>query len=215
MEVDPTERRDRSPHTGKPGPDLSETLWALAQTQGLLQTAVTELCRQHTRDRPKRQPSAVLTKLTPADDVEAYLEIFERTACREGWAPAEWAGLLAPLPDRGGPTSLLQPTGSPRVGPTRSSRRRYGPHYGYSLAALVPKDTTSGRYEGNQPARAQVMRLTRLARNWLEEGDGPPVLARLVLDRCTRALPPRPGSMCASRDPGTPKPSLPCWKTTT
>ena len=112
MEVDPTERRDQSPHTGTPGPDLSETLWALAQTQGLLQTAVTELCRQHTRDRPKRQPSAVLTKLTPADDVEAYLEIFERTACREGWSPAEWAGLLAPLPDRGGPTSLLQPTGT-------------------------------------------------------------------------------------------------------
>ena len=188
MEVDPTDRRDRSPHTGKPGPDLSETLWALAQTQGLLQTAVTELCRQHTRDRPKRQPSAVLTKLTPADDVEAYLEIFERTACREGWAPAEWAGLLAPFLTGEAQQAYFNLPG-PESGSYEKLKTAIRAHYGYSLAARAQR-YHEWAYEGNQPARAQVMRLTRLARNWLEEGDGPPVLARLVLDRCTRALPP-------------------------
>ena len=187
MEMDPTEGRDRSPHTEKSGPDLNEALWALAQTQGLLQTAVTELCRQHTRDRPKRHPSAVLTKLNPTDDVEVYLEIFERTACREGWAPTEWAGLLAPFLTGEAQQAYYHMTG-PDSASYEKLKTAIRAHYGYSLAARAQRYHDWG-YDGSLPARAQVMRLSRLARNWLEEGDGPSLMGRLVVDRCTRALP--------------------------
>ncbi len=39
------------------------------------------------------------------------------------------------------------------------------------------------------PARAQVTTLTRMVRSWLEEGDGPPSVDRVVIDRCVRGLP--------------------------
>ncbi len=39
------------------------------------------------------------------------------------------------------------------------------------------------------PARAQVTTLTRMVRSWLEEGDGPPSVERVVIDRCVRGLP--------------------------
>eukprot|EP00079_Xenopus_tropicalis_P029806 XP_012825477.1 PREDICTED: mediator of RNA polymerase II transcription subunit 15-like [Xenopus tropicalis] len=37
-----------------------------------------------------------LQKMTPADDVEAYLAVFERVAAREKLPPEEWAEVVAP-----------------------------------------------------------------------------------------------------------------------
>ena len=37
---------------------------------------------------------------------------------------------------------------------------------------------------------SQISQLVRLAERWLVEGEGPPLLDRLVIDRCIRALPP-------------------------
>lgn len=39
----------------------------------------------------------LLHKLTPADNVEAYLYMFVQTAYRDGWPEEEWALLLASL----------------------------------------------------------------------------------------------------------------------
>ncbi|XP_073488873.1 uncharacterized protein [Aquarana catesbeiana] len=41
--------------------------------------------------------SYYLQKMTPADDVEAYLTTFERVTVWEGWQKEQWTGLLAPF----------------------------------------------------------------------------------------------------------------------
>ena len=59
---------------------------ALLKSQADLQRAVQELVRKMAEDRntaESRAPADVLTKLSPSDDVEAYLSLFERTAARE------------------------------------------------------------------------------------------------------------------------------------
>ena len=66
----------------------AQALEALVKSQTELQRAVQELVRKFAEERTQpesRAPSEVLTKLSPNDDVEAYLNLFERTAARERW----------------------------------------------------------------------------------------------------------------------------------
>ncbi len=46
---------------------------------------------------PRVQATKLLPKLTPHDDVEAFLQMFESIATTEGWHPDDWARVLAPL----------------------------------------------------------------------------------------------------------------------
>ena len=64
---------------------MEGALTAILQSQEALQVAVTELCASARGTEPRRSPGDVLTKLTGDDDVEAFLEIFERTAQSERW----------------------------------------------------------------------------------------------------------------------------------
>ncbi len=66
---------------------------------GALREAVTTICQVPPKGR---DPGRVLTKQTPKDDVEAYLEVFERTAIREKWPEDEWGTFF----DRGCPKSM-------------------------------------------------------------------------------------------------------------
>ena len=54
-----------------------------AESLALLREAVLRLTQHAVRDSPSAVPTSRLTKLGPEDDVEAYLEVFERTAQRE------------------------------------------------------------------------------------------------------------------------------------
>ena len=64
------------------GPSTTESL-------ALLREAVLRLTQHAVRDSPTAAPTVAptrrLTKLGPDNDVEAYLEMLERTARRESW----------------------------------------------------------------------------------------------------------------------------------
>ena len=51
--------------------------------------------------------------------------------------------------------------------------------------------------------RSQISHLVRLAERWLAEGDGPPLLDRLVMDRCIRSLHPVAKCWASGNQPGS------------
>ena len=63
----------------------------------LLREAVLRLTQQAVRESPTSAPTSRLTKLGPDDEVEAYLEVFERTARRESWLEDLWTHILSPF----------------------------------------------------------------------------------------------------------------------
>ncbi|KAM5191409.1 uncharacterized protein ACMZJ9_011507 [Mantella aurantiaca] len=150
-----------------------------------------------------RKPSSFLQKLTPHDDVEAYLTTFEWTAEREAWPQDQWAGILAPFL-----------TGEPQ--------RAY-----CDLPAAVAKDYTVLKGEilarlGVTPAvrahrvhdwtfqpgrspRSQMHDLLQLATKWLQPGQltGTQIVERVAMDRYLRALPEALQRWVSLGDPNT------------
>ncbi|CAL8300536.1 unnamed protein product [Arctogadus glacialis] len=60
--------------------------------------------------------------------------------------------------------------------------------YGYSLPGRAQRLHTLA-YDPAPTARTKVAALTRVTTSWLAKGHGPPVLERVVFDRCIQALP--------------------------
>ncbi|XP_061092802.1 uncharacterized protein LOC133125102 [Conger conger] len=172
---------------GSRGMMMEAVINELARSQRALQEAVVELCRLSPRDRSRRTPRDVLMKMTGDDDVEAYLHVFERAAQREEWPQADWAAILAPFLTGEAQQAYRDMAQADAIDYLKL-RKAILARYGFSLPARAQR-YHDWSYDASQPARSQIAALTRLTKSWLAEEDGPPLLERVVLDRCTRALP--------------------------
>ena len=176
---------------------MEGALTAILQSQEALQNAVAELCAR--RPEPRRAPRDVLTKLTGDEDVEAFLEIFERTAQGERWPPEEWGRIIAPFLT-GEAQRAYRDLSSADAQQYPMLKAAILSRYGYSLPARAQR-YHDWAYDPTSPVRAQVCDLARRTRRWLVEGDGPALLERIILDRCVRALPPGAKRYVAEQGP--------------
>uniref|UniRef100_A0A3B1KDF6 Gypsy retrotransposon integrase-like protein 1 n=1 Tax=Astyanax mexicanus TaxID=7994 RepID=A0A3B1KDF6_ASTMX len=138
---------------------------------------------------PRKHAHQLLTKLGPADDIEAYLYTFECIAEREVWEKEQWAEILAPFltgeaqlayyalpPEDGSDYEKLKEEILARVG------------LGPSAAAA---EFHRWGFKTSQPPRPQMTQLLRTAKRWLQpEQLGPEaVTERVVMDHYLRSLP--------------------------
>ncbi len=164
---------------------MEEALTAIQQTQTTLNAAVTELCRR--TEAQGRRPQDYLTKMTKDDDVETYFDLFEREAKRERWPRADWTNLILPFLT-GEVQKACRDLTVHEAANYEVVKRAVLAQYGLSLPTKAQRVHSWG-YQVTLPARAQVTTLTRMVRSWLEEGDGPTSVERVVIDRCIRGLP--------------------------
>ena len=167
----------------------------------LLTEAVLRLTQQATQAPPTTGPTSRLTKLGPDDEVEAYLETFERVATQERWPEAQWAYIVTPFLT--GPAQQASQDLSPGdAGRYPALKAAILAYYGHSLAvkALTFREWT---FDVREPVRTQVARQCRLARRWLAEGEGPSPMDRVVVDNTVRQLPPDARRILAHQYPET------------
>ncbi|KAK0140306.1 hypothetical protein N1851_022781 [Merluccius polli] len=167
----------------------------------LLTEAVLRLTQQATQAPPTTAPTSRLTKLGPDDEVEAYLETFERVATQERWPEAQWAYIVTLFLT--GPAQQASQDLSPGdAGRYPALKATILAYYGHSLAvkALKFREWT---FDVREPVRTQVARQCRLARRWLAEGEGPSPVDRVVVDNTVRQLPPDARRILAYQYPET------------
>ena len=180
---------------------LIEAQTSQAQGMATLQKMVEQLGAKQVETLPGAKPSSRLTKQTPEDDVEAYLEVFERVATREGWPAAQWANIIAPFLT-GDAQRAYQDLDSVRASDYQNVKKAILEVHGHNLATRAQR-FNAWNYSSTEPVRSQLAQLRRLARRWLTGGDGPAVVDRVVLDKCVRALPPEAQRWAAQRSPTT------------
>ena len=159
------------------------------QAQGLqaLQEAMTQLGQHLTRPDQPPEPSKVLTKQSADDDIEAYLEVFERTAGRERWPRAQWAGILGPFLT-GDAQKAYRDLPLADVNDYDKMKVAILAHYGHNLQTRAQR-FHMWTYDSTSPVRPHIAALMRLTRAWLTTGEGPPAVDRIVMDHCIRSLP--------------------------
>ncbi len=120
----------------------------------------------------RAQATKLLPKMTPHDDVEAFLQVFENTATTEGWPQGDWARALAPLltgEAQRAYFALPAATAAQYAEVKREILARLG------LSSIcAAQQFHEWEYKPRLPARAQAAELTRLAHHWLLDGSPRP-----------------------------------------
>ncbi|XP_067308271.1 uncharacterized protein [Pseudorasbora parva] len=142
--------------------------------------------------------------MTPHNDVEAFLQVFETTATMEGWPEGDWARALAPLLTGEAQQtyfSLPSTTAAQYAEVKREILARLG------LSSIcAAQQFHEWEYKPRLPARAQAAELTRLAHHWLLDGSpsAAQVAERVVIDRFLLwALPRSHRQVVGMRNPTT------------
>ena len=119
--------------------------------------------------------------------MEAYLEVFERTARREKWPEDQWAHILSPFLT--GPAQQASQDMMPEHASHHPTlKQAILAYYGHSLAARAQR-FHDWRFDIRGAVRAQVFQHGRLIRRWLTTGEGPSILDRVLIDNTIRQLP--------------------------
>lgn len=164
-----------------------------------LQTLVAQMATRLPPASLGTAPASRLTKQTPEDDVEAYLEVFERVAEREAWPGDQWANIIAPFLT-GSAQRAYQDLRDRDAADYPTLKAAILAQYGHNLAARAQR-FHSWEFNPGGPVRTQVTQLVRLTRSWLMTGEGPTALDRIVMDRCIRALPTEAKKWAAQNQP--------------
>ena len=130
----------------------------------------------------------MLTKQTWLDsDVETYIALFDRTAVREKWPRTEWANNLMPFLT-GEAQKACRNLSVADAENYDTVKLAILAQYGLSLPAQAQR-VHDWSYDPTVPVQVQVTTLAYYIKSWLEEAAGPPIVARVVIDRCLRGLP--------------------------
>ena len=152
-----------------------------AKSLQALQDAMTKLGQTLTNAPPLTDPCKVLTKQTGEDDIEAYMDLFERIAGRTQWPRDQWAGILAPFLT-GEAQKAYRDLPLTDVNDYDRLKQAILAHYGHNLQTRAQR-FHSWVYDPAVPVRPQIAALMRLTRAWLISGEGPQAVDRVVLDR--------------------------------
>ena len=117
--------------------------------------------------------------------MEAYLEVFERTAQRESWPEEQWAHIVAPFLT--GPAQQVSqdlPADAARQYP--ALKQAILAYYWRARAQRVH----DWRFDVRGAVRTQIAQHSRLVKRWLASGEGPSPIDRVIIDSTLRRLPP-------------------------
>ncbi|XP_056407552.1 uncharacterized protein LOC130300857 [Hyla sarda] len=144
--------------------------------------------------------SHLLQKITTADDVEAYLTTFKRSAKREGWPKVQWAGLFAPFLS-GEPQKAYFDLENRHATDYDKLKNEILSHLGVTLSVRAQRVRN---YSMDKPPRSQMHNLIHLTKKWLQPEilTGPQMVKQVVMDQYFRAL---PVTLCKWVSHGDPK----------
>lgn len=111
------------------------------------------------------KPSKFILKLTEADDIEAYLQAFERTAAREKWSHEQRISLLAPFLS-GTAQKTYQDLTADQAMHYEWLKKEILCRYGYTLISRAQRFHHLA-YDARTSPRSQMHDLIRLAKTWL------------------------------------------------
>ncbi|KAM3921536.1 SCAN domain-containing protein 3-like [Leptodactylus fuscus] len=156
----------------------------------LKEIIVTNLQRPMEHRDEKGAVQRALQKMTPDDDVEAFLTMFERVAEREKLPATDWADVIAPYLT-GEPQKAYYDLCQQDVQDYDKLKAEILARLGVTTAVRAWRVRTWS-YHMDKPARSQMYDLIHLVKKWLEPDTCTPakMVEKVVLDRFTRALPP-------------------------